>query len=575
MNVPSIPKYTKNKRVKSVGGIRSNSNSYKISDAFEEDHDYPHDVLSESELNAPQSHNYKATLPNNLVFSKSIGNEEQFYESDVYPESTELNISRLSKSKSQITTQNTKYNQKDDDAESNKSLPLNIASAKHKQTRSQSLTSKQLASYKLFRSKSSISRSASHRKKRKNTQKRYFEYDSDCTSIYISESDGEGNYFYPQLKRWRQRQNNWCCCKWQCCLEGSSFCACLKFIQKMWSFLMYFKWIIVLLVFLMIITFGNVYAFSDYAFRQSVNDYIEQNLFESDWTFDLLLFSQFTCIIAAILVLINIYLICMFYKMKRMNVSLILKETKHNKQLDRGRKRRQVILMQKQQLNELYEFCEKIWNDFWMNHQNFSFCNKIFHHNLNKMAKLLGGTTHSSDKQNILDEDEEKTKENISFDAMKVLEYIANLRKIYNVMRKYNREIEGLQLKKLQHDIEKEHGMLSMAEFDNFMKKLPRKYQKKFEELRMNQIGNNVSCDKIYMLLTKILDSIDRNQSLSSAGPQSSLEQQNQSGVAITPMTSGYLQYGVDDDFEEMLRDLSRRPRLTTSNMGNDNVFVD
>ena len=328
-------------------------------------------------------------------------------------------------------------------------------------------------------------------------------------------------------------------------------------------------------MFLMVITFGNVYAFSDYAFRQSVNDYIEQNLFESDWTFDLLLFSQFMCIIAAILVLINIYLICMFYKMKRMNVSLILKETKHNKQLDRGRKRRQVILMQKQQLNELYEFCEKIWNDFWMNHQNFSFCNKIFHHNLNKMAKLLGGTTHSSDQQNILDEDEEKTKDNFAFGAKKVLEYIANLRKIYNVMRKYNREIEGLQLKKLQHDIEKEHGMLSMAEFDNFMKKLPRKYQKKFEELRMNQIGNNVSCDKIYMLLTKILDSIDRNQSLSSAGPQSSLEQQNQSGVAITPMTSGYLQYGVDDDFEEMLRDLSRRPRTTTSNMGNDNVFVD
>merc|ERR1719461_1629345 len=69
LNVP--PKYTNNARGKSIGGggtVRSNSNStadsYKISDGMSpdniHDHDmdeyeYPHDVLSDSELNAPRA----------------------------------------------------------------------------------------------------------------------------------------------------------------------------------------------------------------------------------------------------------------------------------------------------------------------------------------------------------------------------------------------------------------------------------------------------------------------------------------------------------------------------------------
>merc|ERR1712228_276943 len=120
-----------------------------------------HDVLSDSELNAPQSH---AVQPNMSVIGHSIGNEE-FYESDGYHESTEFNISRLSKSKSQ-TIKYFKHKDKDDDddIDSNKSLPLNIASAKHKKNRSQSLTSKQLAA---GRSKSSISASLKQRNYKK------------------------------------------------------------------------------------------------------------------------------------------------------------------------------------------------------------------------------------------------------------------------------------------------------------------------------------------------------------------------------------------------------------------------
>merc|ERR1712129_490111 len=122
----------------------------------------------------------------------------------------------------------------------------------------------------------------------------------------VSESDGEGDYFYPQLKRWRQRQNNWCCCKWKCCLEGSCFCDCVKMIQKLCSFLLYFKWIIILFVFLLIVIFENIYAFSDDAFRQNINEWIETSVLQSDWSFDILLFAQIVCIVATILLLINV-----------------------------------------------------------------------------------------------------------------------------------------------------------------------------------------------------------------------------------------------------------------------------
>merc|ERR1712130_548911 len=78
------------------------------------------------------------------------------------------------------------------------------------------------------------------------------------------------------------------------------------------------------------------------------------------------------------------------------------------------------------------------------------------------------------------------------------------------------KEIEGLQLKKLKHDIEDNmninNGKKLVVQYDIFIEKVPKRHRKKFKELKNDE---NISYDKIHLLLTKILETnYNRNKSI-------------------------------------------------------------
>eukprot|EP01083_Nonionella_stella_P090359 252441_1 len=426
--------------------------------------------------------------------------------------------------------------------------------------------------------------------------------ESDYTSMYSSgsEDDDAASLYKFQLKRWRQMKGMWFCCKWQCCLDGSYLCQCMNSIHRILRTLIYYKWVVISLVFMFYIALMNMYSFASKQSQDNVNQYITTHIFDHHdhhvlWTFDVYLFCQIMSVSAFILVIINMYLSFLFYKMNGMTVLLLLNEAKYNKQLNRVKDRRDVILLQKQHANELYHFGEKIWNRLLFIHEHFARWNSIVQHNLNQIknvCKSENGSPNEEAKEN----DDTSTNE-------KIQNCVSNLYTIHESMVRYNAEMEYLILKKLKNDIEDNvnrahlnhkpkkrkriEDLMLEHQFDNFIKKVPKRYRKMFHELRNEEhsIGERaVPYARIYMALTRLLDTYTNQEEhlFKSASRQSDAtpvkggatvtsDRMSSEPTPISTLFGGYLQYGDDEEIANIFAEASQ-PRLT-SNLVHPNVY--
>ena len=425
--------------------------------------------------------------------------------------------------------------------------------------------------------------------------------ESDYTSIYSSDDDGKGSFYYLQIKRWTQMQQRFCCCcKWKCCLEGSFLCNCCNGFNKFIKFLIYYKWFVIMFIFLILTIFVNIYSFSN-NLKHDINKFINDEILKKidnniGFKFDLLLFTQIVSIMLLIMVFINLYLSFKFYKMKKMNHTLSINQRKYQKQIDRGRQRREVIMIQKGHLDELYNFGEKVWTKFSILHENFPFWIKHLNVNLTKFTNIIKPHNNKNNNQYYNEEDEKTKESNISInpsfdDKNKMNGYISNLRKIYNTLKIYNKEIEGLILKKLKHDIEDDmndnnsNDIMLQTQFNKFTNKIPKKYRKMFIELKSENNENvDISYNKFYTLLNKLLENygnasninmfIDlnhNNHNQTQQGITMTSDRLSNEPASISNLYGGYLAYGDEDlQFDDILSETSMRKPTTTSNVFED-----
>merc|ERR1719334_1956954 len=126
------------------------------------------------------------------------------------------------------------------------------------------------------------------------------------------------------------------------------------------------------------------------------------------------------------------------------------------------------------------------------------------------------------------------------------------LRSVYSTVKRYNKDIEGLIVLKLQNEIE-DHvqneermalsKMMPRSQFERFCKKIPRRYRQQFMELKVDSDSNTDSNEIPYAKIEALFHELKENR-MSRHRRNDNAHHQPPS---ISKLYGGYLQYGDDD----------------------------